>query len=208
LDFKNKNILITAGPTWVAIDQVRLISNAASGQTGCSLADKLSSKGAKVTLLLGPSEVGNLNKEIKVIRFKFFDEFRNIFIKELKSKKYKTVIHTAAVSDYRPAVVSKGKIKSGKSIWSLKLIPTEKLINCVKKIDKEVKLIGFKFESGLTDKELIKKSRDLIKISGSDLVVANTQKISGYRAYLVEKSAVSEVILSKSNLINKLINKI
>lgn len=208
MDFKNKNILITAGPTWVAIDNVRVISNIASGRTGCLLADKLSGLGASVTLLLGAGEEKPFSKKVKVIRFKFFDELRDILIKQLKSKKFSTVIHSAAVSDYKPAMINKGKVSSGKSVWNVKFIPTEKLINKVKKIDQKIKLIGFKFELGLTDKKLINQANSLIKRSGADLVVANTQDKSSYKAYLVEKCSVSEAILNKNKLINQLIKKI
>ena len=55
MSLKNKRILITAGPTWVAIDSVRVISNIATGETGILLAKRLSLQGAKVTLALGPS---------------------------------------------------------------------------------------------------------------------------------------------------------
>ena len=68
---KNKNILITAGPTWVPIDRVRVISNIATGKTGILLAKSANKLGAKVTLVLGPvGEVG-LEKEINVKRFYF-----------------------------------------------------------------------------------------------------------------------------------------
>ncbi|MBU1999188.1 MAG: phosphopantothenoylcysteine decarboxylase, partial [Candidatus Omnitrophica bacterium] len=69
-NLKNKKILITAGPTWVPVDDVRVISNSASGETGILLAKRLSGQGAKVTLLLGP--IGNYNpdKKIKLVLFR------------------------------------------------------------------------------------------------------------------------------------------
>ena len=54
---KNKKVLITAGPTWVPIDNVRVISNTATGETGILLSEKLKNLGAKVTLLLGPTNL-------------------------------------------------------------------------------------------------------------------------------------------------------
>jgi len=208
MNLKNRRILITAGPTWVPIDNVRVISNIASGQTGYLLAEKLSGLGANITLLLGPGKERIFNKKIKVIRFKFFDELKHNLRKELKSKRYDTVIHSAAVSDYKPDVIARGKIKSNKSVWNIKLVPTEKLIDLVKKIDKNVKLTGFKFEVGLTDKQLINKAKDLIKRSDADLIVANTVNSAGYKAFLVDNSSESEAILNKKDLINKLIKKI
>ena len=98
MNFKNKHILITAGPTWVPIDSVRVISNIATGQTGISLANQFSSLGAKVTLLLGPQANSiQINNDIKVINFKFFDELKQLLAKELKSKQLDLIIHSAAV---------------------------------------------------------------------------------------------------------------
>ena len=69
MGFKNKKILITAGPTWIAVDSVRVISNTASGETGQLLADRLAREGAKVTLVLGPVPNRLKNKKVKVIPF-------------------------------------------------------------------------------------------------------------------------------------------
>ena len=98
-----KKVLITAGPTWVAIDKVRVISNIASGETGILLADKLSEQGAKVTLVLGPGNDKNgiQNSRIKIIRFSFFEELRQALKKELKASRYDFIIHSAAVSGFR-----------------------------------------------------------------------------------------------------------
>jgi len=79
-----KSVLITAGPTWVAIDSVRVISNTATGETGTLLAERFAQQGAKVTLLLGPVSNCCLNKKIRVINFKFFDELRDKLIRELE----------------------------------------------------------------------------------------------------------------------------
>ncbi len=133
---KNKRILITAGPTWVPIDSVRVISNVATGETGILLAEKLNAIGAKVTFLLGPAAgVPVINKGIRTIRFRFFDELKKVLIKELSSGKYDIVIHSAAVSDYRPMEKYGAKVSSNKNSWKIRLAPTEKLIDTVKKID-------------------------------------------------------------------------
>ena len=110
MNLKNKRILITAGPTWVAIDKVRVISNIASGKTGVILAEKLNNCGAKVTLLMGPGECCCLNKKIRLVRFKFFADLKQTITRELKSNKYDVIIHSAAVSDYRVENVYSGKI--------------------------------------------------------------------------------------------------
>ncbi len=131
---KNKKILITAGPSWVPIDRVRVISNIATGETGIILAERLLKEGARVTLLLGPQGTCCLDKRIKLRAYRFFDELKGLLSGELKLKKYDMVIHTAAVSDYRPLKQYSGKVKSGIKHWRLDLVPTEKIIDMIKKI--------------------------------------------------------------------------
>ena len=200
-----KRILITAGPTWVPIDTVRVISNIATGETGILLAEKLQAQGAKVTLLLGPVESCCLNKKIKVLRFKFFDELRRIMVRELKAKKYDIVIHSAAVSDYRPLKAYSLKVKSSLHGWALKLVPTEKIIDLVKKIDHSLFLVGFKFESWQNQKILIDKTRALLRRAKPDLVIANTIKRNKYEAYIVNLKDVFWPLENKEALCRKLI---
>jgi len=181
---KNKKILITAGPTWVAIDSVRVISNIASGETGVILAEKLERLGAKVTLLLGPVSACCISNKIRLLPFKFFEELKEKIEKELRAHKYDILIHSAAVADYRPKKVSSGKISSGVKNLRLDLVPTEKIIKAIKKIDKDIFLVGFKFEPQAKKQVLLKEARNLMRSTGADLVVANSAK-NGYLAYLV-----------------------
>jgi len=204
LAIKNKNILITAGPTWVHIDSVRVISNIATGETGTLLAKKLSAAGAKVTLLLGPVGVCCLNKKIRLIRFKFFDELRKKVIRELSSKKYDVIIHNAAVSDFKPSRF-KGKISSGKP-QALKLKPLPKIIRDIRRLSRKSKVVIFKFEPGVCDSVLIKKARRARLEAGADFIVAN--RISPYRAIIIDKEGVLAIAKTKMDLVNKLITKI
>jgi phosphopantothenoylcysteine decarboxylase/phosphopantothenate--cysteine ligase len=173
------------------------------------LADKLSRKGAKVTLILGPTNaVCCLNKKIRVINFRFFDELKDALIRELNSKKYDTVIHSAAVSDYKPAKACSKKFSSRKKIWRLNLVPTEKIINRIKKIDRSLFLVGFKFEPATTKIKLLKEAKGLIEHSGADLVVANTVDNGRYAAYLVGAGKIYGQASSKTTLADKLIKTI
>ncbi len=146
---RGKRILITAGPTRVAIDDVRVISNIATGRTGILLAQKLARLGAKVTLLLGPVDRCCLDKRIKIVSFAFFEELRNKIRRELTLRRYDFIIHNAAVSDFAPAVI-KGKIASGKPFF-LKLKPLPKITGVIKRLAPEAKLAIFKLESGVSD---------------------------------------------------------
>jgi len=248
MSLKNKRILITAGPTWVPIDTVRVISNIATGQTGILLAEKLRSLGAKVTLLLGPVpnvvflhsvssgsraevsasrrdastssfireretkaktafgiEACYLNKKIKLIRFQSFGELKNLIIKELKYEQYDIVIHSAAVSDYKPSKVYSGKIKSGIKNLRLSLAPTEKIIDLLKRIDNSITLVGFKFEPQARKDILIKKTRELMRQANLDLAVANTIDKNKYRAYILDNYNCSYgPVFNKKDLVTKL----
>lgn len=203
---KNKRVLITAGPTWVPIDSVRVISNIATGKTGILLAEELQRLGAKVTLLLGPVETCCLSKNIRLIHFKFFEELKNIIIKELRSKKYDVFIHSAAVSDYRPLRVDSQKVKSGKKIWQINLVPTLKIIDLIGKFKPSLLLVGFKFEPQARKKALIAETKNLIKRAKIDLAVANTvDDKSRYRAYIINNyNQIYGPMLNKKSLVEKL----
>ena len=205
---KNKRILITAGPTWVPVDSVRVISNIATGQTGILLADKLIKSGAKVTLLLGPGEVCSLNKKVKLIRFKFFDELRRMIVKEAACGKYDVVIHSAAVADYRPQRILKQKVRSGIKKWQLRLVPTPKLIDSIKKINRDLLLVGFKFEPEAPYKILIPETKSLMARAKLDLAVANTVYKNRYCAYLVNDKQVYGPVFNKEDMAGNLVGLI
>lgn len=201
----DKRILITAGPTWVPIDNVRVISNVATGQTGILLADRLQKQGAKVTLILGPTGDCCLNKKIRLVRFKFFEELKNKISKELRSKKYDIVIHSAGVSDYQLSTTYGKKIKSEKKILRLSLVPTPKIIDLVKKINNSIFLVGFKFEPAVKKNILIQRTRRLAKRAHLDLSVANTINKNKYLAYIMNGKKISGPICNKRDLAKRLI---
>jgi len=204
MSLKNKKILITAGPTWVPIDRVRVISNIATGETGILLAEKLQKAGAKVTLLLGSTDICCLNKKIRLLHFRFFDELKRIIRKELITKRYDIVIHSAAVADYRPLKTYSRKVKSGLKNWRLNLVPTIKMIDAIKKIDKSLFLVGFKFEPQAYKEELIKRTKKLIRRAHLDLAVANTINKSQYQAYIVNENKTCGPFRSKNDLVRRL----
>lgn len=201
-------VLITAGPTWVAIDRVRVISNISSGETGFLLAKKFSELGMRVTLLLGPVEQPVSGRGFKLIRFRFFDELREGLLKELKTRKYDIVIHTAAVSDYKPKRIISRKISSGKKRFKLELTPTPKLISLIKKSDPGVFLVGFKFEPASARGYLLRKARNLIRDSKLNLAVANSIDNRGYRAYIVEKERFTGPYKNKNEMVKKLVKQL
>ncbi len=181
-----KNILITSGPTWVAIDGVRVISNIASGQTGFLLAREFSKFGYPVTLLMGPGNTFAKLKGVKVLSFKYFQQLKQLLDQELRTKKYAVVIQAAAVADYKLKAVRRSKISSALKALRLELIPTEKLIKNLKKYSADIVAIGFKFQPHARKLKLVKDGRDLLKAAQLDLVVANNSKNNRYLAYILE----------------------
>ncbi|MEW5758404.1 MAG: phosphopantothenoylcysteine decarboxylase [Candidatus Omnitrophota bacterium] len=206
-------ILITCGPTWVAIDKVRVISNISSGATGIAITKTALKQGAKVTLLLGPvTESFTLkNPNLIIKRFKYFDELFTLIEQELKTKKYDAVIHLAAVSDYRVEKISAQKIESGKNNLCLKLIPTPKIIRLIKKYDPKIFLVQFKLEVNKDKDELINSSyKDLLK-NNSDLVVANDLKQIKKRkhiAYIIDRTKNIKMVVTRQALSDEIIRHI
>ena len=175
-------VLVTCGATWTPIDDVRFISNVSSGEMGHLIAAAFSKKSAVVTLIEGPVTHTLIDKKIKVIKYRFFDELARVLKAELL-KKYDIIIHAAAVSDFKVAGASKSKISSDKA-RILNLVATPKLIKDIKRLSPESFLVGFKLESNLNPKNIFKTVKPLFTSSGCDLVVANTLT-GGYRGFIV-----------------------
>ncbi len=199
---KGKKILITAGPTWVAIDSVRVISNIATGETGILLAEKLQRLGAKVTLVLGPVGACCLNRKINLVRFRFFNELRDIINKELRSKRYDAVIHSAAVSDFKPKQAIKGKIDS-KKLYNLRLLPLPKISRDIRRLASKAKIIIFKLESGISGETLIKRAKATQAKVNADFIVAN--RLNPYCAFIINRAGKTISARNKSELVNKLL---
>ncbi len=168
---KNKKVLMTAGPTIEHIYPIRVITNQSSGKTGVGLASELISAGAKVTFVYGPGKE-KAPKGAKIINVLSSKEMHNAVKTELK-KKFDIVIMTAAVADYIPINPSKNKIKSSKNEIKIRLKRAPKIIDQIKKYQKNVLLVGFKAETNLTKNQLIKSAQKKLKESSSDMIVAN-----------------------------------
>jgi len=193
--------LITAGPTWVALDRVRVISNVASGETGLILADKFKKLGFKVTLLLGPVNFYRTGETgIRLIRFKYFSELAQLLDKELKNKKFAAVIHAAAVADYQPRKIIQRKASSQRKSWKINLVPTKKLIRGLKIYQPDLFTVGFKFQPDADKDTLIKKGERLLKTENLDLVVTNSNKNRGYQAYILDRQNKYGPFLSKTKM--------
>jgi len=206
-----KRILMTAGPTVEYIDPVRVVTNLSTGRTGVLLASELVSAGAKVTLVYGPG-TATPPAGAKVIPVRTSKEMFDAVKKEMK-KKFDVVILAAAASDYTVANFNHSKIKSSKKSLVIKLKQAPKIIDHVKKWQKDVFLVGFKAEINLSKKKLEESARKKMKESQADLIVANDigtryQKNPNFNEILLvnSKKAVSSGWKRKEKL-TKIIRK-
>ena len=195
---RGKKILMTAGPTVEQIDPIRAITNQSSGKTGVSLATELVSAGAKVTFVYGP---GNEKppKGAKIIDVVSSKEMYDVVKKELK-KKYDVVIMAAAISDYIPKNPSKKKIQSSKADITISLKKAPKIIDQIKKIQKNILLVGFKAETNVTKAQLIKSGKKKLEESSSDIIIANDIGTSRYKKNTQNNQIV--IIDSKKSIVS------
>jgi phosphopantothenoylcysteine decarboxylase / phosphopantothenate---cysteine ligase len=168
---KGKRVLITAGPTVEYIDPIRVITNQSSGKTGVLLANEFVSAGAKVIFIYGPG-TEPLPKGTKVVRVRTSKDMLDAVKKEMKQR-LDIVILAAAVSDYIVEKPSRTKIKSDAEKIVVKLKQAPKIINEIKKIQKDVFLVGFKAETDVPKQKLITAARKKLIKTHADLIVAN-----------------------------------
>ena len=171
---KNKKVIVTAGPTIEPIDPVRYISNHSSGKMGIALAKDLQSRGANVTLILGPVHLDFNYFGMNVINVssaaEMFQEVHNHF------KNCDLAIMAAAVADYTPVTVSSKKIKKKEPGMSLELVKTKDILKSLGEVKrKDQILIGFALE---TDSEEVHAKEKLEK-KNTDMIVLNSMKDEG-----------------------------
>lgn len=172
-DLKGKKALVTAGPTHEAFDPVRFIANNSSGKMGVAIAEELSSRGADVKLVLGPTQI-EIDKKIKTKRVISAQEMYETCMESFDS--FDIIIMAAAVADYTPTNKSDKKIKKVNEGFSLELIRTKDILFEAGKLKAETQtLVGFALE---TDNE---KENALKKLSkkNADLIVLNSLNDEG-----------------------------
>lgn len=188
-------VLITLGPTREYIDPVRFISNASSGKMGNALVNQALQQNCKVIVVKGPSNIDiSKNKNYKVIDVVSAKDMLNAVKKNLK---YADIfIGAAAVSDYRPAIISKNKIKK-KDVESdtitLKLIKNPDIIKYVSKHRNKKVVVGFALET----KNLISYAKAKLKEKDLDMIVANS-------AAAISSKKSAPALIFKSGKIKKL----
>ena len=177
-DLKNKHFVVTAGPTRGWVDRVRFITNPSTGKMGIAVADELIRRGATVSLVLGPTSEPSPDLA-EVHRVTTSQEMFETVISELKKRKTDGLVSAAAVLDYTPAKREDSKIASGSESLNIELVPTKKIIEEARKAHKDLLIVGFKVESGVSDDELASRARTKIEAGICDFVVANDEQRKG-----------------------------
>ncbi|MDQ2864277.1 MAG: bifunctional phosphopantothenoylcysteine decarboxylase/phosphopantothenate--cysteine ligase CoaBC [Bacteroidota bacterium] len=206
-------VLITAGPTYEAIDPVRFIGNRSTGTMGIALAVEMANRGADVSVVLGPSEIA-VPGEIKVKKVTSSHEMYEATLEQLPDSDI--IIMAAAVSDYTLESPSKEKIKKNDDLLSLHLTKTKDIMAKVGALKKEHQiLVGFALETN-NEREnalnkLTKKNADMIILNSLNDEGAgfgnDTNKIIIFdkkgHEYKFEKKAKKEVA---KDIVNVIIN--
>jgi phosphopantothenoylcysteine decarboxylase/phosphopantothenate--cysteine ligase len=172
-DFSGLRVLITAGPTVEHIDPIRVITNRSSGKMGIAIAEAALDRGAEVTLVYGLGRA-TPPSETRVISVETTEQMHEAVISELKSKKYDVVIAVAAAADWTFKKPFSHKVSTHKlHSLDLKLKPTKKIIDHVKKVSPKTFLVAFRAEHKLSKKELIESAYKRLLQANADLIVVN-----------------------------------
>ena len=161
-----ERFLVTAGPTYEAIDPVRGITNRSSGKMGFAIAEAAHTRGAEVTLIAGPVSI-QPPSGVKVVAVRSAAEMRAAVMRELDPASI--VVMAAAVADYRPARIAGQKIKKESDSLVLELEKTEDILAdiCRRKGNRIV--IGFAAET----QDVTANARKKLVQKGADMIVAN-----------------------------------
>lgn len=165
---KQKKILITAGPTYEAIDPVRFIGNHSSGKMGYALASQLANAGHIVTLISGPTTLLP-PKKVQLIKIQSAHEMYQACLENFTS--VDVSIFSAAVADYTPKTVSDIKIKKKEDTFSIELIKTKDIAKELGLLKQKNQInIGFALESNNEEINATKK----LKSKNLDFIVLNS----------------------------------
>ena len=168
LPLKGKKVLITAGPTYEAIDPVRFIGNHSSGKMGFDIATAAANLGAEVVLVSGPTHLKMKNNSVNLIRVTSADEMYDACHHYFENMD--VAIAAAAVADYKPKNVALQKIKKTEATFTIELEKNKDILLSLGQIKKNQFLIGFALE---TENE-IENAKIKIKKKNLDLIVLNS----------------------------------
>ncbi|MGJ8550640.1 bifunctional phosphopantothenoylcysteine decarboxylase/phosphopantothenate--cysteine ligase CoaBC [Winogradskyella wichelsiae] len=173
LPLRGKRILITAGPTYEAIDPVRFIGNHSSGKMGFEIARAAANLGAEVILVSGPTHETILSNFVSVQNVISADDMYKEVHKHFNTSDI--AILSAAVADYRPKNVANQKIKKKDPTFTIELEKTKDILKSLGEIKEDQFLVGFALE---TNNEL-EHAKGKLKSKNLDLIVLNSLQDKG-----------------------------
>jgi len=169
-----KSCLVTAGPTHENIDPVRYIGNRSSGKMGSAIANELAEKGATVTLVMGPSSIKSNHPNVNQINVTTADEMYEVVSQHFSESDIS--VFSAAVSDYKPKVVYKEKLKKLDDNWTVELEKNKDILMEMSLSKRENQfVVGFALETENEQENAINK----LKKKKLDLIILNSTKDSG-----------------------------
>jgi phosphopantothenoylcysteine decarboxylase/phosphopantothenate--cysteine ligase len=209
-DLQEKSIIVTAGRTEEPLDPIRYLSNRSSGKMGYAIAQEAYERGAKVTLISGPSNLtppSGLNFIPVRTTQEMLSAVKSVF------KKADALIMSAAVSDFSPTLISKEKIKKGGEEIVLELKPTVDILKEMGKQKKQKILVGFSLETEdeikNAKKKLVEKNLDLIVVNNPNVPGAGFE-VDTNQVTLIDKRGKIEKLplLSKKEVAGKILDKV
>jgi phosphopantothenoylcysteine decarboxylase/phosphopantothenate--cysteine ligase len=210
--FLNKKVLLTAGPTYEAIDPVRFIGNHSSGKMGFALAETLASQGAQVTLVSGPTHLQSTHKNIRLIKVQNAEEMAATCLTEFTT--CNLAILAAAVADYKPLYKAEQKIKKKDENLSIELTKTQDIAATLGKQKKNNQLlIGFALETEQEESNALKK----LESKNFDMIVLNSLQHKGagfghdtnqISIYLRDKTKIDFQLKNKTEVARDIVNTI
>ncbi len=173
LPLRGQKVLITAGPTYEAIDPVRFIGNRSTGKMGYALAAACAQAGAEVVLVSGPTSLPTPAGVTKIA----VESAQEMYDASMAHWRTATIgIFSAAVADYKPVVVAGQKIKKSEASLQISLAPTVDILAAAGKTKAEKQfLVGFALE---TENE-IAHARGKLQRKNADLIVLNSLRDAG-----------------------------
>lgn len=162
-----KRVLISAGPTYEAIDPVRFIGNHSSGKMGIAIANAAAELGAEVTLVLGPSSL-QPKEGVEVIPVQSASEMYEACNQRFANADI--AIMAAAVSDYRPKNVADQKIKKSEDTLNIELVKNPDILFNLGQVKKHQVLVGFALET----ENVIENAIGKLHKKNCDLIVLNS----------------------------------
>ncbi|MEP6846613.1 MAG: bifunctional phosphopantothenoylcysteine decarboxylase/phosphopantothenate--cysteine ligase CoaBC [Panacibacter sp.] len=168
-ELTGKKVLITAGPTYEAIDPVRFIGNHSSGKMGFALAESFYLKGAEVELVTGPTQQQTLFSGIIVTKVTSAEEMYQKCVSIFPS--VDIAVMSAAVADYKPVEVANEKIKKTSDDFNIQLSKTKDILKSLGELKKNGQLlVGFALETNNEREYALKK----LEAKNADMIVLNS----------------------------------